>query len=616
MFLKRLVVLAIALAALGAVPRSLAAPHDGRHHRRRARRGGGVLPGVTVTAPHEGAPSAVREGSATTQGVYVLRGLPVGRSVVAARTARIPDGEEHRRRRPRERRGTPRHRAEGRRRHRNGDRQRHRHDGGHGLEHTQDRRRSGAHRETAAERPQPHAVDDAGGRRDSRHRTDVTSGATYPGAAGVRPTARAPTRPTTSWTAGRTTTTTATPPTRCPIRTPCRSSRPDQQLQRRVRPQRRRDRQRRDPRGHQPVPRPRLRLLPRTTTMNADNFFTPGVDDGLKRSQFGGTFGGPIVQEPDVLLRVVPGHESAGAADQPIARAGADRGACAAATSPAIPRPLRNPLTGRAVPGQPDPADRSSARRRVTDPDEWLPLPNPDAGDRTTADAAVRAAGQTTTTTSSWPAWTTRSADNHRVYGRFWVSGHRRRRCLRRRQHPHQRVRPHLAEHRSRRSTTRVIVTPSLREQRGRDVQPDEQRQFPDLPPDYADARHQTSTTTTTPQWFFNVSRLVRHQHRRHQPFIRNEYPVRRHRCAGPRAGTRSPPASTTATARATSSTTSAPTAGTRSRTRRRSPATRWPTSCSASSRPSSRAIGEYKNTRMHYLARLRRGHVPRQPAA
>ena len=38
--------------------------------------------------------------------------------------------------------------------------------------------------------------------------------------------------------------------------------RPDQQLQRRVRPQRRRDRQRRDARRHEPIPRPRLRLLP------------------------------------------------------------------------------------------------------------------------------------------------------------------------------------------------------------------------------------------------------------------------------------------------------------------------------------------------------------------
>ena len=30
--------------------------------------------------------------------------------------------------------------------------------------------------------------------------------------------------------------------------------------------------------------------------MNANNFFTPTIDDGLNRKQFGGTFGGPIVK--------------------------------------------------------------------------------------------------------------------------------------------------------------------------------------------------------------------------------------------------------------------------------------------------------------------------------
>ena len=36
---------------------------------------------------------------------------------------------------------------------------------------------------------------------------------------------------------------------------------------------------------------------------NATNFFTPGVDDGLKRSQYGGTIRRSHRQEPDVLLR-------------------------------------------------------------------------------------------------------------------------------------------------------------------------------------------------------------------------------------------------------------------------------------------------------------------------
>ena len=35
----------------------------------------------------------------------------------------------------------------------------------------------------------------------------------------------------------------------------------------------------------------------RNSAMNATNFFTPGVSDGLKRHQFGGTFGGPIFKD-------------------------------------------------------------------------------------------------------------------------------------------------------------------------------------------------------------------------------------------------------------------------------------------------------------------------------
>ena len=34
----------------------------------------------------------------------------------------------------------------------------------------------------------------------------------------------------------------------------------------------------------------------RDSSMNANNFFTPTIDDGLNRKQFGGTFGGPIIK--------------------------------------------------------------------------------------------------------------------------------------------------------------------------------------------------------------------------------------------------------------------------------------------------------------------------------
>ena len=45
--------------------------------------GGGVLPGVTVTATHE-ATNAVTTAVTNDVGIYVLRGLPVGRYLVVA----------------------------------------------------------------------------------------------------------------------------------------------------------------------------------------------------------------------------------------------------------------------------------------------------------------------------------------------------------------------------------------------------------------------------------------------------------------------------------------------------------------------------------------------------
>ena len=143
---------------------------------------------------------------------------------------------------------------------------------------------------------------------------------------------------------------------------------------------------------------------------------------------------------------------------------------------------------------------------------------------------------------------------------------------------------------------------PEPAEQPGRDVQPDEQLQLPDL--SRPTTRRSASTSTTTRRRSGSST----------SPAISASTAATRTRssatkssswtpCAGRRAGTRSRPASTTATARATSSTTSAPTAGSRSRTRRRSPAMRWPTSTSGKFSSFEQAIGEYKNTRMHFLA-------------
>ena len=82
---------------------------------------------------------------------------------------------------------------------------------------------------------------------------------------------------------------------------------------------------------------------------NANNFFTPGVDDGLERQQYGGTFGGPIVKNRTFFFGSYQGTNQSTRPTQ--RRASSRRRRCATATSPAIPRALRNPFTGQPFPG-------------------------------------------------------------------------------------------------------------------------------------------------------------------------------------------------------------------------------------------------------------------------
>ena len=70
---------------------------------------------------------------------------------------------------------------------------------------------------------------------------------------------------------------------------------------------------------------------------NANNFFTPGVDDGLKRSQYGGTFGGPIVRNKTFFFGSYQGTNET-AAQPTQRRAWCRPPRCATAISPAIPR--------------------------------------------------------------------------------------------------------------------------------------------------------------------------------------------------------------------------------------------------------------------------------------
>ena len=221
-------------------------------------------------------------------------------------------------------------------------------------------------------------------------RSDLTSGATYPGTVGVlvercarqhdelRARRRVEQRPLQQRPE--------------PDAEPGRAAgiqRPDQQLQRRVRPQRRRHRQRRHPRRHERLPRPRIRLLPPSTSSTRTNFFTPGVDDGLKRSQYGGTFGGPIARNRTFFFASYQGTNQKQRPSEQV-EAGADRGH-------AQRRFFRHPDAPSATRSRDSRSPNNQMPTSLFSPsavkivNEWLPLPNP-IGQRQPADAAVSAA--------------------------------------------------------------------------------------------------------------------------------------------------------------------------------------------------------------------------------
>ena len=339
----------------------------------------------------------------------------------------------------------------------------------------------------------------------------------------------------------------------------------------------------------------------RDSSMNATNFFTPGVDDGLKRKQYGGTFGGPIMKNRTFFFGSYQGTNCRSQRRGDRTHAGADRGAARRRLLRLLTRQLRNPLTGQPFPGN---RSRRPLFSPVVAPDplQYLPLPNPDAGDPANL-LRYRGAGE---------------PDDHQYLARvdhtlqrqpphlrplLDVAAPRRRPYLDAGQRAHQRVRPHLGEHNllgerhmrsSRGSLNNNVVTFNrtnndnfqiLRRTTGRSASPTS-----------TTTRRRSGSSTSAASSASTPATPTRSTATRYQ-FVNT-------RALDARAATSSPSASTTATARATSSTTSAPTAATRSTARRRSPATRWPTSCSASSSPSSRASA---NTRTRACTSSRR---------
>jgi carboxypeptidase family protein/TonB-dependent receptor-like protein len=150
---------------------------------------------------------------------------------------------------------------------------------------------------------------------------------------------------------------------------------------------------------------------------NANNFFTPGTDDGLKRSQYGGTFGGPIVRNRTFFFGSYQGTNQR---RKPTTRSGlVPSAAMRAGDFSAIPRALRNPFTGELFQNNRIPTSLfSPAAVKIVN--EWLPLPNPTGTDNA---LTLRFAQPQDDDDHQWLGRADHTfTDKHRMYGRFWVS--------------------------------------------------------------------------------------------------------------------------------------------------------------------------------------------------
>ena len=151
--------------------------------------------------------------------------------------------------------------------------------------------------------------------------------------------------------------------------------------------------------------------------MNATNFFTPGVDDGLKRNQYGATLGGPIVRNRTFFFSSYQGTNQE---QRPVSRSTlVPNAAMRSGDFSSLSRQLRNPATGEVFPGNQIPSSLFN-RAAVEILRGWLPLPNPQAGDNA---LTLRFSVPQSLDDHQYLGRVDHTFSNaHRMYGRVWVS--------------------------------------------------------------------------------------------------------------------------------------------------------------------------------------------------
>ena len=109
----------------------------------------------------------------------------------------------------------------------------------------------------------------------------------------------------------------------------------------------------------------------RNGALNARNFFAP-THDTLKRNQFGGTLGGPIVKDKLFFFGTYQGTRvrSAPAGRIAFVPTAAERGGDISSSS----KVLVDPVSGAATPGQPDPGQPHQRAGQILP--QSIPLPN------------------------------------------------------------------------------------------------------------------------------------------------------------------------------------------------------------------------------------------------